>query len=160
MKTTSKTKLNFSLYLFSLIIVVLGLVKGQLKGQLPLMLFTRQTVLLIAVYFFITFFMEKTNKYFSFIALINTIVTMVLYPIGQNGFFNSTPGFYIVVVVLEHYILPPLFIIYYFLIDKTALKLKQFYLGLIYPFHYFLIIMFFGRISHNYPYNALKKDSR
>ncbi|MFB5029945.1 MAG: hypothetical protein WJU30_00499 [Candidatus Phytoplasma pruni] len=61
--------------------------------------------------------------------------------------------------MLEHYILMPIFIIYYFAADTTSLKLKQFYIGSIYPLIYFVISMILGVVSgdEKFPYDALKK---
>ncbi|MFB5029946.1 MAG: hypothetical protein WJU30_00500 [Candidatus Phytoplasma pruni] len=82
MMTIKKEKLNFYLYTFSLTTLALGLVKGQLKEQnyFSLYLFTRQTVVLVNIYFIIVFWTGKeNNKYFSFITFINSTLTMVLY---------------------------------------------------------------------------------
>lgn len=165
MMTIKKEKLNFYLYTFSLTTLALGLVKGQLKEQnyFSLYLFTRQTVVLVNIYFIIVFWTGKeNNKYFSFITFINSTLTMVLYAIGkgsQQSFFNYKPGFSNLVAILEHYILMPIFIIYYFAADITSLKLKQFYIGSIYPLIYFVISMILGVASgdEKFPYDALKK---
>ncbi|WEK82361.1 MAG: hypothetical protein PR2021_2910 [Candidatus Phytoplasma pruni] len=126
-------------------------------------LFTRQTVVLVNIYFIIVFWTGKeNNKYFSFITFINSTLTMVLYAIGkgsQQSFFNYKPGFSNLVAILEHYILMPIFIIYYFAADTTSLKIKQFYIGSIYPLIYFVISMILGVVSgdEKFPYDDLKK---
>ncbi|NWN45767.1 hypothetical protein [Candidatus Phytoplasma pruni] len=168
MKIKRKNILNFSILLLSLITVLLGIWKGYDKGQpyLSLYLFTRQTVLIVFISLLLNFINSmKTNSsskitkiltIWHFICLINSFMMFVMYlKVANPEEYKKMTPFQYWVSFLEHKILPIVFIIYYFFLDKTALKLKQFYLGLFYPFHYFLIALIVGKHVKKYPYGFL-----
>ncbi len=117
-------------------------------------MFTRQTVLLINIYFIILFFFTnlKINKYLSFICLFNCLLLCIYnFKIENKELYNQRKLWEIWIAHLEHIIVPLIFYYYYFFIDKTTLKLKNFYIVLIHPFIY-LITCFFLK---NTPYKSL-----
>lgn len=157
-----KIRIKKYFFIAGLIIFSFGMTKGILKEQkiLSFYLFTRQNIFLSVVYFFLTsFFQNKQNQktlFFGFCCLINNLLMMILYlKIESNIEYQQLNGFYFLVSIMEHCFFPLLFIFYYFFIDNTTLKLKQFYVGLIYPFIYFLITMVVGKMMNKYPYSFL-----
>ncbi|MDV3198425.1 MAG: hypothetical protein Q8888_02070 [Vigna little leaf phytoplasma] len=140
------------------IILTLGLIKGFHKPFISLYLFTRQTVLLINIYFLFLFFNinNKIQKYLSFIILIDCLLLLSYnFQIENPKLYYQRNFFAILVANLEHIFLPLIFIYYYFFLDKTTLKLKNFYISLIHCFLYGMAILIFNKS----PYEFLKPNT-
>ncbi|MDV3200441.1 MAG: hypothetical protein Q8875_02240 [Pigeon pea little leaf phytoplasma] len=135
------------------IILILGLIKGFHKPFISLYLFTRQTVLLINIYFLFLFFNinNKIQKYLSFIILIDCLLLLSYnFKIENPQLYYQRNFFAILVANLEHIFLPLIFIYYYFFLDKTALKLKHFYISLIHCFLYGMVILIFNKSPYKF----------
>lgn len=142
------------LLIINLIILILGLIKGFNKPFYSLYLFTRQTILLINIYFVILYLPvnAKIKKYLSFICLIDCLLLLLYnFKIENQHLYHQRNSFAILVANLEHIFLPLIFLYYYFFLDKTVLTLKYFYIGLIHPFLYWILCI----IWHKSPYKII-----
>lgn len=130
------------LLIINLIILILGLTKGFHKPFYSLYLFTRQTILLTNIYFVILYLPvnSKIKKNLSFICLIDCLLLLFYnFKIENKHLYHQRNSFEILVAHLEHIFLPLIFSYYYFVLNKTSLKLKHFYIGLIHPFLYWIL---------------------
>jgi hypothetical protein len=101
-------------------------------------LFTRQNTLSVNAFLLLSlnkkFKKSKYYPYLSFVCLINCLIVMFF------CLFEKKIGLLKINYFFEHKILSLMFIFYYFFQNKSIIKLKKFYIGLIYPLIYFFII--------------------
>ncbi|MEZ0180285.1 Pr6Pr family membrane protein ['Camptotheca acuminata' phytoplasma] len=99
------------------------------------------------------------EKYLIFICLVDCFLLLFYnFIILDNSAFNNRASFDVFVANLEHIVLPLIFFIYFFLINKIQFFKKEFYIGLIHPFIYLCENLIIGNILNYYPYKFLEKD--
>ncbi|WCA22537.1 hypothetical protein [Candidatus Phytoplasma oryzae] len=153
--------IDFDFFFFSWIVLLLSIIKGYQKPFFSFYLFTRQTVLLINLYFLTKLLFKQKNKYFLFICALDSLMMMIIYFKNENRFLLAQrTHFQFLVSVLEHYFLTTIFLFYYLIIDKTFLKFKNFYIGTIHLLVYFITSLYFGKKYHYYPYDFLNPYNR
>src|SRR5690554_2191614 len=162
-----------SLFKYKNIFNLLGLMLGTVafvntmayQGIEAFRYFTNQSNLLFFVVFLMIYFKKDNNKYFkilSFITLISLTITGVVFhllltdTVGNNsGVITSIYDLNNFQNLVTHTINPLYYFIYYFVFIIDNIKLKEFYIGLIHPILYFLIILLLGPITNFYPYPFL-----
>ncbi|KAB8121797.1 hypothetical protein ['Cynodon dactylon' phytoplasma] len=152
-----KRILDLFLCFFSFIILILGFLKGYQKPFCSFYLFTRQTILLINLYFLTNLCFAQENRYFSFICALDSLIMIIICApiIKEKTLFQKKTFFSIIVFFLEHYVLTTIFVFYYLVIDQTVLKLKKFYIGIVHLLVYFITSLYVWKKYHHYPYEFL-----
>ncbi|WCA22370.1 hypothetical protein [Candidatus Phytoplasma oryzae] len=156
MVNKQNVSLDLGLFVFSWLVFLLGIVRGYQKPFYSFYLFTRQTVLLINLYFLSKLLLKKDHKYFSFLCALDSLMMMLIYFKNENRFLLAQKtNFQVFVSILEHYVLTTLFLLYYLIMDPTILKLKNFYIGTIHLLVYFITALSLGHKYHYFPYDFL-----
>ncbi|HHT55839.1 MAG TPA: Pr6Pr family membrane protein [Acholeplasma sp.] len=127
--------------------------------------FTNQSNLLFLLVFLTIYFKKDNNKNFkivAFITLISLTITGVVFhllltdTVGSNsGVIESIYDLNNFHNLVTHTINPLYYLIYYFIFIIDNIKIKEFYIGLIHPILYFIIILLLGPITNFYPYPFL-----
>ncbi|CAP18271.1 conserved hypothetical protein [Candidatus Phytoplasma mali] len=147
-------KMKITLILNYLIICIIGMFQGIKQGIrdkrnfFSIGLFTRQNSIILNIFLSLClnkkFQNSKYYLYSSFILLINNLIIFFI-----CFWETKKPHCYL----LEHKIIPLMFILFYFYFNKKIINLNHSYIGLIYPFFYLAIIMLLGTYDKNYyPY--------
>ncbi|QKX95030.1 hypothetical protein QN326_00090 [Candidatus Phytoplasma asteris] len=109
-------------------------------------LFTRQNTLSVNIFLLLSlnnkFKKSKYYLYLSFVCLINCLIVMFFCLI------ETKTGTLKINYFFEHKILSLMFIFYYFFRNKSIIKLKKNYVGIIYPLIYFLIMFILIKIDN------------
>ncbi|WP_227807152.1 hypothetical protein [Mulberry dwarf phytoplasma] len=109
-------------------------------------LFTRQNTLSVNIFLLLSlnnkFKKSKYYPYLSFVCLINCLIVMFF------CLFETKTGTLQINYFFEHKILSLMFIFYYFFQNKSIIKLKKKYVGIIYPLIYFLIMFILIKIDN------------
>ncbi|WP_457915987.1 hypothetical protein [Candidatus Phytoplasma sacchari] len=156
MLNKKKIFLDLPFLILSLSILCLSIFKGYQKPFYSFYLFTRQTVLLINLTLLMNLLFKWENKYILFICALDSFMMMIMYMKKENPhLLAQRTNLEVFISVLEHYFLTTVFLLYYFMIDQTVLKLKKFYLGMIHLLVYFIAALYLGQKYHYYPYDFL-----
>jgi hypothetical protein len=117
--------------------------------------FTNQSVMIVMITLIVFLTSYKEHRYFKYlsaIALINIFIT-------STGFhFILRPANVGVQGHLSHTIIPLLYIVFYMIFIRDVLKLKAFWVVLIYPILYLIFAIILGPITQFYPYGFLNVD--
>jgi hypothetical protein len=114
--------------------------------------FTLQSNLLVlatTTAFLLCFQDKKWFKYLSAIALINIIITGIVFHVLLAEYIDGLHSH------LLHTFTPILYVLFYFTSITNVLKTKQFYVMLIYPLVYFLIFLIIGAVTGYAPYDFM-----
>lgn len=132
----------------------------------PLMFFTIQSNLLLALYWLFSPFVKKLQKPslylavttymfltgFVFVLFLNYGFTEIIYTKFQNHEINEMVHYYsLMASVVTHYLMPVL-VLTDFVLFSYVKPSKKLYMVLIYPFVYFTISMIIGTYTNKYPY--------
>lgn len=119
--------------------------------------FTNQnnTLVVVTTVLFWTRFEHKTwFKYLSSIVLVNIVITatgyhFILRP-DNIGFYGH----------LSHTIVPIIYVIYYFIAVRNPIKLSKFWINIIYPVVYLVLVLILGTFPlGEYPYGFLDVEA-
>lgn len=117
--------------------------------------FTNQSVMIVMItlILFITKFKAHPYfKYLSAIALINIFIT-------STGFhFILRPDNVGLQGHLSHTIIPVFYVLFYMVFIRDVLKLKAFWVVLVYPIMYLVFAIILGPITNFYPYGFINVD--
>ncbi|CCV64335.1 conserved hypothetical protein [Alteracholeplasma palmae J233] len=118
--------------------------------------FTNQSNILVVVVLSLYFFNKQDEKWYrilSIVALVDILMTGLIYHFVINGIANignmSFNG------QLVHTITPLLFPVFYYLLVKGVVTFKQLSFALVHPLIYFSFFMIFGGLIKWYPYDFL-----
>lgn len=156
--------LNIISKAFSIILLIFAITVtfGTIHNEIfsGYLYFTNQSNLLIMIVLLMYVFKKedtKTYKYLSFITLISIVMTGLIFhtlltydaAANVNGPFLYRTGLQ---NLLTHTINPIMYVIFYLFINKSTIKVKEFYVALIHPALYFAFFMIYGPITNFYPY--------
>lgn len=146
-------KIKLSIMSFLIMVSIYAFIQvfiGQsfIQSLLRFRMFTNisNTMVLVTLILYLSKHDEKRYfKYLSFITLINILMTGIIYHLWKD----KTNNFNTHVV---HTIVPFLYFIFYFLMVKDSINPKLFWIGLIWPNIYFMVILIQGHFTKWYPY--------
>lgn len=112
-------------------------------------------IFVLLVVLFLTFDLGETKffKYLTVITLVNILMTGLIYHFIVNGISNF--GSDSINSHIKHTVLPIVYPIFYFVFLKDVIKLKEFWVALVFPLIYFLFFIVFGGLLNYYPYNFM-----
>ena len=127
--------------------------------------FTNQSNLLVLIVFILIYFNQnktKTFKVISFITLISISITGVVFYLLLTDTVGNNDGVIRTIYdinnwqnLLTHTINPIYYVLYYFIFVIDDLRIKDFWIGVIHPMIYFIIILAISPITNFYPYPFL-----
>ncbi len=128
--------------------------------------FTIVTNLFVAVVFTAQLYKNKQNKFWHFFARNNVIscatAAIIVVCIVYHYLLSSThklQGFNYIVDRTLHYVIPPLTIIFWWLVvPKNKINFIGVLSWLVYPLAYFMYILIRGALTHMYPYDFINVD--
>lgn len=119
---------------------------------LSLRFFTNLANILIFVIGTLYLLKYNNHRYYKFIAMIG-LVAILMTGIIYHTLIKSGPMNFDNHVV--HTINPILYAIFYFIFLEDKIKLRDFWVSLIFPLIYFIVILIQGSLTNWYPYNFL-----
>lgn len=151
MKSLYKKNIGSNILLF---LVVLSSAWGVLwsltaDGIIEQRYFTNQANLLVFITVFLVFINKHDQKWFKYLAIV-TLVNIAMTGFIYHIMLASPPIAF--QSHLTHTITPILYVLFYFIGIEETIKLKQFWIALIYPFLYFLFFIITGPFTGFYPY--------
>ncbi len=114
--------------------------------------FTNQSNLIVAITVLLFFVAKNNNKWFPYlaaIALVNITITGIIFHV-----MLATPPISFQ-SHLTHTLTPIFYVIFYFLCVKETIKIKQFWVLLIYPLLYVVFFLITGPFTGFYPYGFM-----
>ena len=163
LKTLRENKLSQNLitgiiFTFAFLGVLLNFITS-LQENKPLDMiayFTNQSNIIVTITLALSFTKLKDKswfKYLALVALVDILMTGIIYHLIVNGIASFTKVSFSGHLV--HTISPLLYPIFYYLLVKKAIPLKNMWVPLIHPLLYFLYFVILGPVIKWYPYNFL-----
>ncbi|HHW80026.1 MAG TPA: Pr6Pr family membrane protein [Acholeplasmataceae bacterium] len=162
-----------NLYKYKNIFALIGLIFGSIavvntiayQGVQAFRYFTNQSNLLFLIVFILLYFKLEERisfKIISFITLISMSITGVVFHLLLTDSVGSTDGLIRSIYDLNnwqnlvtHTINPLYFLIFYTIFIIDDLKIKDFWIGIIHPLAYFILILALSPLTNFYPYPFL-----
>jgi hypothetical protein len=129
--------------------------------------FTITTNLFVAMVFTAQLYKNGNSKFWNFFTRYNVIscatgaiiVVCIVYHFLLSGTHNIIATFDLIVDRILHYILPPLTIVFWWLVvPKNKINFLGVLAWLTYPLVYLIYILIRGAIMHSYPYDFINVD--
>lgn len=146
------------LLIYALVVAISSISYEALNG---FYYFTNQSNLLIIIVL-VMYLLKKENsktfKYLSFVTLVSITMTALIYHLLLTPVIDPTEPLLFrtgIQSLMSHTINPVLYIMFYFFINKTTVKLGEVYLGLIHPLLYFAYFLITGPFTNFYPYDFI-----
>lgn len=163
MSINNGRSISYKIVLFLLTVLTSYSVVGIFTSNTPLLDFSKFTnmsmIFVLVVIIFLSFELEqhKFFKYLTVITLVNILMTGLIYHFIVNGITNFMTDS--INSHIKHTVIPVLYPIFYFKYLKDSVRVKDFWITLVFPLLYFLFFILFGELLNYYPYAFINPNA-